>query len=134
MKIRSGFVSNSSSSSFILIGEHFEGKNTEAKLILEKFAPATYKKIVDKCASNPEDLEDELCDALYNLDSKRDGVDVIQCGYSGDMWVGKLLGEASSDGGEDMDIDIEGDKLLEIFADLRTKGLKPSLIGGTRGT
>jgi len=74
MKSRSGFVSNSSSSSFIIIG---------AKMKLDNISPERMMEFMDKAdvsydINYPEDI---FWDALYN--DELDGIGYLEEGYVG---------------------------------------------------
>ena len=127
MKIRTGFVSNSSSSSFILIGEHFF-KNSPVE-ILSKFFPKTYEKALDRVKNNSKlKLEDELDDIMCD-EPTEDGISIIN--DDGGIFVGVQLAHWSDDCFKGVDKSM--DELLILSEKMKAKGLKPKLIGGTRG-
>ena len=95
MKIRSGFVSNSSSSSFVLFGVELNGKDTYESLC-RKFLPE------DKLNEAIKEYGDDIDwnDMWYSEDVENYiELDTIHCGYSGEIWVGKTI----SSGGDEME-------------------------------
>ena len=99
MKIRQGFVSNSSTSSFILIGR----KSSNEELIEE------YKKLDNYIQEYVDDLSYyEMCEALDNFYILGDSYD--------DVYKGELLADWSDDylGDEEFDLNVLIDKIKDI--------------------
>ncbi len=119
MKLRKGFVSNSSTCSFIICGykvadeknnflvvQKLLGK-TKEEILVEMKACSYYK---DKELSD-NDIEDYCCDYLYEITFEKDGFDIeIGEGVDG-IIIGKRLADISSD---DSDIPNEEYELGEI--------------------
>ena len=124
MKIRSGFVSNSSSSSFIIIGQEFTDDDYE--MIAKMIAPEEFAKL-DK---NDDDFEGALYDLLHDTDLTN-GIDVIT--GDGDVYVGIKLAEWSN---EDYleSVEMTGQQITETITDLVKRGINASLIAGTRAS
>jgi len=116
MKIRSGFVSNSSSSSFILFGIKVEDK--EYKDLCESFLP---KECIDKYIEKyykDEDKEDiEWCDLWYDNQDETE-LDVIRCGYGGETWIGKTL----ADGDDKLEMgDLSFEEMNKMAEEIKKK-------------
>lgn len=88
MKIRAGFVSNSSSSSFCLVGAYF----SDIEDMLKAGTPEFTKKLVEEGFPNKEDYEDygDFIDAVGDIDplsaiSEATGLEAI--GYYDDQGI-----------------------------------------------
>lgn len=77
MKIRNGFVSNSSSSSFVICG--FKLKNEDPVSLVCKIMGKTQEEVVKEKNIDKEDLEEYCQDLLQDNDLTKFGVDVV-CG------------------------------------------------------
>jgi len=136
MKIRNGFISNSSSCSFVLIGVEIDKDKLDKTELLKKLNIQEYNNIL-KESKNDEDFEDMLNETLMDL-LDENGIYFCnhwECGASRNkILFGSLLAESSSDDDffefkqslNDLD-DIK--ELLNKF-DLQDEEIK--IIGGTR--
>jgi hypothetical protein len=128
MKTRNGFISNSSTSSFVIVGFLTNKKELTTSvmqnILIELDTPVT----------NPDFDEDFFCDALYDVDIKF--IDNSESGGfdDGRLIIGCTVTEMSDDGCEPTEFhDIEEDfkfmkKLASFFADEP----RVQLITGTR--
>lgn len=134
MKIRSGFVSNSSSSSFVVVGFITEDtRENQEKLI---------RYVKGNKFTIPED-QDEFYDLFRNMfyiDTTKD-ISAL-CGSDdgindGQMLIGKALADVSSEDGyiEAMEIDID-DHIIDIQKIQKSTGLggKVKVIVGQRAS
>ena len=88
MKIRSGFVSNSSSSSFVLYGIKIKDGDISHKELCKTYLNEIYIK-------EEKNVDVDWCDIWYENCYDSD-YDIINCGYSGDLWIGELISEGGS--------------------------------------
>lgn len=114
MKIRNGFVSNSSSSSFVIYGVKIEDKSVED--IVKQFYSEEELK---------EFGEDDYWDLLYSRKlNDKIGFDILTDDI--ECWVGKIISESDESYMNDGEMSFEEivearDKLKEFFPDLESK-------------
>lgn len=126
MKVRQGFVSNSSTASFVICGFKIEDTIENKKMIGQKVLGLTMEHVIQRIerSSSPEDVNDpEQIDAWYDdlfFDAKQQPGDIFVLDGEGveALIVGKLLAY-----GDDLlsneEIDIE--ELREIVQEARAK-------------
>jgi hypothetical protein len=106
MKTRNGLVSNSSSSSFIVMGYKISTKITDVKQIIETYAPEALK---DQ-GSNSYDVNflDNLFYHLWNEHKLFNGVDGVWDSEKFEIYLGVKLAEEKSEefGIDDKELDI----------------------------
>ena len=143
MKIRNGFVSNSSSSSFVIIG--YKISHSEIEEFIKKHAPEEYEKIVEK--SFDEELGETCLDTLndYMYDAIREdkvcpeGLSALSDGYTGDLYVGKVISDEKDEGFFNRthnSSSLSGEEIMTTINIIKEKmGKKepPSLMSGSRG-
>jgi len=101
MKIRNGFVSNSSSSSFVVLGYKIETSKFDKEKYLKNAK-------IDFNENNVDEIDDTFYETLYEDEH------IISDGEGGYLYIGKVLAETGSDVGfEDIEIDVSDDKALK---------------------
>ena len=120
MKIRNGFVSNSSSSSFVIVGTTLDRTEENFKILCEKYCPEDTnfedfeeKKCCDRiikskekfcptCGKSVDEIETTInwSDVFNEYSYDFDGLDVHQGEYDDDIVIGKS-----------MRLDLEGDEV-----------------------
>ena len=137
MKIRTGFVSNSSSSSFVIIGYKITGDGARHDLV-KKLAPQKHDEIMAKSMDMGEKegcnfIDEAISDYIFE-DEFQKKANMLYCGYSGDIYIGHVIAD-----GDASDFDpstLTGEELLKTIKDVQKKlemVEPPSLITGTRG-
>lgn len=126
MKVRSGFVSNSSTSSYVILG--VEIKQDDLPAVIEL---STGQKISKEDFKDELDYEDAIWDALYHLRTKPDAKwDVVADEYI------IIVGKAMTCGKIDEPLDetrTDFDVLLKAAKEIEeTFGKKPKLYTGER--
>lgn len=103
MKIRNGFVSNSSSSSFIVKGYLLDDEDFDRKTIMEKFGYYTEENIKKHTYTYGDKEELELSDMFWDFKDEHNNISFLQ-GYEDGVQEGKILiGETLHDS-EDADL------------------------------
>ncbi len=148
MKIRSGFVSNSSSSSFVLFGVKIGTELTEdlMKEIMEAF-DFDWEKEIPKLQKQREksswykdgdhkvDVDEVFCDTFrYGVMNKK-GLDIISSSDDGapdnTVYIGKSIHHSEEDGTQIIDFSELPDIIKDIQKRMKTKQ-KGEIIIGTR--
>jgi hypothetical protein len=123
MKVRKGFVSNSSSSSFVLIGVEIDKGKLDKIQILETLYQEEYNKILKK-AENDEDFEEMVTETLMDK-MDEDGIYFCnhdECGTSKcKILFGNLLGESNDE--SDFNFEVSLNDLSDIKELLSKFGL-----------
>ena len=129
MKKRNGFVSNSSSSSFVIIG--YKIKSLED--IFKKLNPSKYEEIVKEAEEDAWEINDILYDYVHD-NGLVDGLKFLTDGYGDSDYIGHIVSEE-----KDYQLsnnELSGQEIIKIMEDVKNKaGMEemPSLIAGSRG-
>ena len=150
MKIRNGFVSNSSSSSFVIIGYKFSWEHAEA--LVKQVVPEKYEAIVSaskdmakrysKEGDTDEDLEglfkdcygDNFSEFLREDKALGEDLSILTCGYTGSVYVGYIISDEKNE--QDTSSIVQGEEILKIMKNIQEKinaDKLPCLISGSRG-
>lgn len=114
MKIRNGFVSNSSSSSFVIYGVKIEDKSVE-DIVKQFCSEEELKKIED----------DDYWELLYSREfGDKIGFDILTS--DGEYWIGKVISTSDDSYLNDGEMSFQEivetkDKLKEVFPELESK-------------
>lgn len=110
MKIRHGFVSNSSTTSFVIIGYAAEECATD---LFKKIYPKEYDEVMNGDFKYPED---EIYDRFQQKNRK---VNFITDGYSGNVFYGKIISKWSSDLNDADDVVLSIDDVVRYAKEVK---------------
>jgi len=136
MKQRNGFVSNSSSSSFVLIGYNLGHMSYEErlKLIHPSNHEEVYKKIEAEAKEKDYAIEDVMADYIYDNQDAESGLSTCCCGYSGNIYFGRFVAKEKDSPMSNVDLSGEDlQKLIKKVHELSGQEAPPSLIVATIG-
>ena len=138
MKFRNGFVSNSSTSSFVMIGYNL-GEMRYSDLCKQYF-PKEFeelkKEVAEKYPNDEDVIEDEAWELVHKLSNANEYASVRSCGYSGAMYIGKILDEGADDGNSMGNVDISLEEVEKIASKVQEElsvDKKPGIITATIG-
>ncbi len=127
MKIRNGFVSNSSSSSFVIVGFKLSKKDLTEEM-MEKCGIKLQRSDYKDAKSYNEALMDELL--CCHHDAKWD---VICNDYDGSYYIGKTIATGQSDGPMIRETETDAEDLVSLFNEMDAVfGKKAKLYTGER--
>ena len=149
MKIRTGFVSNSSSSSFVIIGYEFLWEHAEE--LIKQLVPKKYEAIVisskeaakkySKEGDTDEDFAglfkdcfgDAFSEFLREDNALGEDLSILTCGYSGSVYIGHVISDEVGDVASGV---LQGEEVIKIMKNIQTKidaDKPPCIISGSRG-
>lgn len=137
MKIRSGFVSNSSSSSFIVKGYLLDDKDFDEKTIMEKFGYYTEENIKKYTYTYGDKEELELSDMFWDFKEENKNISFLQGYYDGvqegKILIGEKLHDSENADLPDMILTAEPTEITKQIADkLGLRDKKIIIACGTR--
>lgn len=117
MKTRSGFVSNSSTTSFLIVGYKYLDNAPKASEILERLNPAAAKEVREKLTQISENSEWDIEDLSKNSLSDIFNLNYRTCGYSGEVYIGRTLAKGTN--GVIYDFELKFDELQKIASEVK---------------
>lgn len=104
MKLRDGFVSNSSTSSFVICGYKISGENLYQNII-QKLLGITIENIIDKIKKedyykdkdiDQKDIESHCSEWLYDIKNEQEGIDFYMPEHVDGILVGITIVDISN--------------------------------------
>lgn len=118
MKIRVGFVSNSSTSSFCLLGYRLEDATTEQKLQILNLLG---KKVDIEDPDDEEAVEDAVTEAMWDLD-RGNPQEISVVSDDGAVYIGNCFAYVSSEDGGIDELEFDLSKLQAMGEKLKSLG------------